>query len=200
MQSTRNWRLPSIILWLTLPLYILDQVTKWWTVWHFPVVKYDGQFLMTTEPVVVIPDYFSLVRVHNTGIAWGLGNGTEWAPIVFLLVPVAALTVITVLWRRGAFKTPWMKIIGALFLAGVLGNLTDRLVQGFFLPGADKLSFLQNLANGYVVDFLNVKIPVIDYHWPVFNVADSCVCVAAVLLFLESFRKDGKPANKITPA
>ena len=170
--------LRSLLLCVTLPLYLLDQMTKWWIVANFQ--RGDAR--------PVIDGFFNLVRVHNQGVAFGFGNGTAWAPLVFLAVPVVALVGLTMLWRRGWFADRASRLAVALLLAGIFGNLTDRLVQGFLLPEWAGASFWQRLAQGYVVDFLDFIIPVIDYRWPSFNVADSCICVAAVLLFLSGLR------------
>ena len=71
-----------------------------------------------------------------------------------------------------------------LLLAGVAGNLTDRLLQGFLLPYEQPHGFFTKLLNGYVVDFIDVTLPVINYRWPAFNVADSCIFVAAIIFFI----------------
>ena len=184
-------KIPRIFLLVTLPLYVIDQITKWLIVLNFERGEYR----------VVIDGFFNLVRVHNQGVAFGFGNNTAWAPVVFLAVPVIALGVLGHFWRRGAFETPLMRLAAALLVAGILGNLTDRLVQGFALAGAATRSFWENLSKGYVVDFLDFKLPLYGRlvpasggHWPSFNVADSCICVAAFLLILSTFR-DGKPAD-----
>jgi signal peptidase II len=183
--------LRRLLLLVVLPLYLLDQATKWWIVSHFA----HG------EARPVIDGFFNLVRVHNQGVAFGFGNGTVWAPVVFLVVPLAALWVIATLWRRGWFADRVSRVAVALLLAGILGNLTDRLVQGFLLEEARGGSFWDRLSQGYVVDFLDFVLPLYDRlvpssngHWPAFNVADSCICVAAVLLFLAGWRGETKGA------
>lgn len=184
--SSGFWRPLGLLLSITLPLYILDQITKWWTVFHFPLVLHDGRYYMPDERIVYIDGYLNWVRVHNTGVAWGMGNGSAWAPYVFLCIPLVALSLV-ITFRKRVFVGKLMQLAWALLIAGIIGNLTDRLSQGFFLPGADQLSFMQNLLRGYVVDFIDVTIPFINYRWPVFNVADSCVCVAAFLIALSGF-------------
>ena len=171
-----------LLLTLILPLYILDQVTKWWIVLN---LEYQEGF-------PVIEGYFNIVRVHNTGVAFGLGNGTAWAPIVFMIVPLVALTVITIVWRKGAFPGSAGKIAAALLVAGIFGNLTDRLVQGFFLDAVADASFWTRLSSGYVVDFLDFTIPGINYRWPSFNVADSCIFIAAFTLFFAGLREESR--------
>lgn len=183
--------LKSLILFLALPLYVLDQVTKFWTVEKFPVPWHER------VEIRVIEDFFHLVRVHNQGVAFGFGNGSAWAPVVFLFVPLVALTMIRIFWKKGVFNHPMSKVAVALLLSGIFGNLTDRLVQGFLLEEFKGASFWQRLSEGYVVDFLAFKIPLYDKivpssqgWWPTFNVADSCICVAAVLLFIGGLRDE----------
>lgn len=187
--------LKKLILFLTLPLYVLDQITKFWTVTHFPDPEPGYSSSSVFEPV--IENFFHLVRVHNQGVAFGFGNGTSWAPIVFLFVPLLALTMIRIFWKKGVFNHPVSKVAVALLLCGIFGNLTDRLVQGFLLEAYKTEGFWGRLSQGYVVDFLSFKVPLYDKiapsqggWWPAFNVADSCICVAAVLLFIGGLREE----------
>lgn len=182
MTVRKSFSLRSLLLGVTLPLFLLDQATKWWIVTHF----------QHREARPVIEGFFNLVRVHNQGVAFGFGNGTAWAPVVFLAVPLIALVVLGLLWSKGWFADRGSQIAVALLLAGIFGNLTDRLVQGFLLPEWAEASFWERLSRGYVVDFLDFIIPVVNYRWPSFNVADSCICVAAALLFISGLRaKEG---------
>lgn len=190
-----NRRTTLLLLLAVLALYVLDQASKWAIVLNFP---YDWSYLYSPRMIPVIQGSewmnFTLVRVHNTGVAFGAGHGTTWAPFLFLGVQVVALVWLIVLFRRGFFSTRLLRSAWVLIMAGVLGNMTDRLVQGFFIPGAEKLGFFTNMMNGYVVDFLDFSFPWIQtemfpngYHWPSFNVADSCVCLAATLFLISSF-------------
>lgn len=181
---------PKLLLFLSLPLYVLDQVTKFWTIATFPL---HGP----PEHIGVIEGWFHLVRVHNQGVAFGFGNGTAWAPIVFLIVPVVALTLIRVFWKKGMFAHPLSRIAVALLICGIIGNLTDRLVQGFLLEEIREAPFWTRLSEGYVVDFLLVRLPFYDKlvpashgWWPAFNVADSCICIAACLLFVSGWKEE----------
>lgn len=193
-------------------LYLLDQVTKWVIVLNFiPPDDLHAGYVLDRVPVISGSSImnFDLVRLHNNGVAFGMGNGTEWAPFLFLGVQIVALILLWVLYRRGFFFNKLLQWAWAFITAGVLGNMTDRLTQGFFLPGAEQLSFFENLINGYVVDFLDFSFPWITklyvpdfslpfpwlaelefpwgYHWPSFNVADSCVCIAAGLFLISAF-------------
>jgi len=184
--------LTRLLLFLTFPLYVLDQVTKAWTVKNFePPWSYDA------HQWEIIPNWFHWIRVHNQGVAFGLGNGTSWAPIVFLFVPLIALTLIYIFWKKGAFDHIVSRIAVALLLCGIFGNLTDRLVQGFLLEEFKGAGFWERLSQGYVVDFISVKLPLYDKiapasqgWWPTFNVADSCICIAAVMLFLGGMKEE----------
>lgn len=183
---------PKLLLCVTLPLYILDQATKFWTVGKFPPPWSYEAFDMP-----VIENVFHLVRVHNQGVAFGFGNGTAWAPIVFLFVPIIALTMIRIFWKKGVFQHPLSILAVALLLCGIFGNLTDRLIQGFLLTEYADASFWKRLSEGYVVDFVAVKLPLYDKivpssggWWPAFNVADSCICIAAVMLFIGGVRDE----------
>lgn len=168
------------ILFLSLPLFALDQLTKFLILKRFPDYP-------PTEFIEVIPGFFNLVRVHNTGMAWGMLNGAEHANLLFGAIGVAAITFITILWRKGAFPDRLTRVAASLLVAGILGNFTDRI-----LPG-----------RGYVVDFLDFQPPFYgeifggDGHFPSFNIADSCICIAAGLLIISAFRKPKDPAPKV---
>lgn len=199
MSKTVRWFLLIVI-----PLFVIDQITKWWIVLHFStrVAGYtkEGKLVHYWEnadgasSITVIEKFFYIVRVHNQGVAFGLGNGSSWAPIVFLIVPFIALVVVTVLWKKGVF-VGWSRYSAPLLVAGVLGNLVDRLTQGFYLEHLREGSLWERLSAGYVVDFIDVTIPLINYRWPAFNVADSCICIAASLLFITGLKdiKEDKP-------
>ncbi|NNE90231.1 MAG: signal peptidase II [Verrucomicrobiales bacterium] len=172
-------------LWLSLPLYILDQVTKYLIVTNFVDPREAGY----TPAMPVIEGFFNIVRVHNTGMAWGLLNNSPYANLLFGVIGITALIFIALLWRKGTFPNRVSKIAAALLVSGILGNFTDRV-----LPG-----------RGYVVDFLDFKLPLYDKiaknsggHFPSFNVADSCICIAAFLLFVVAFRsakEEEKPSG-----
>jgi len=114
------------------------------------------------ESLAVIPGILNLVQVHNTGAAFGMLKNQN---VFFTALATFALVVIAVLARRGAFTGLPMKVGAALLVSGILGNLADRLRLG------------------YVVDFLDVTLPWYG-SWPAFNIADSCICVAAALFLI----------------
>lgn len=144
-----------LVLLLTLPLYILDQITKFLVLANIP----------THMTIEVIPGFFNLVQVHNTGAAFGMMKDNNW---FFIGLASVALVAVAVMARRGCFLDAPSRIGAALLASGIVGNLTDRLLHG------------------YVVDFLDVILPWYG-HWPAFNVADSCICVAAFLFLISGF-------------
>ena len=148
------------ILFLTLPLYALDQLTKQWILRSISL--YDARS--------VVPDFFNLVNVPNTGAAFGSFKGNN---TFFVVISLIALVVVTILLVRPRRSDLWRDVSLALLLAGILGNLTDRLLYG------------------HVIDFLlfNLHIRFAD-PWPAFNVADSCISIAVVLFIIHSFRKE----------
>lgn len=190
---------------LLLVLYVLDQVTKMLVVWKFyapfrlaPLVSYEPRIFKLT----VIEGFFNIVRVHNTGVAFGLGNGTSWSTYLFFAIPLIAMTVLIVLLRKGFVATRGLKIAWVLVMVGICGNLTDRLIQGFILTAHYRmeLSFWEKLKNGAVIDFVDIIVPFTNgWHWPAFNVADSCICIAAGILIFQSFR-DELNKKKLTPS
>jgi signal peptidase II len=147
------------VLFLSLPLYALDQFTK------FLVLR----FIAPNSSLVLIPNFFDLVHVTNTGAAFGSFKNNNGFFIA--LSCLALIVVIAMLLRRGPVDS-WRNIALGLLLAGIFGNLTDRLVHG------------------HVIDFLLFDLHVPFAHpWPAFNVADSCICIAVVCFIMDSFRE-----------
>ncbi len=120
--------------------------------------------------VEVIPNLFNLAYVENRGCAWGMLQGHVWPLAVFAIAAMGLL-----IWkRRSIFPKGAAGVLAEMLLyAGILGNLVDRI------------------ARGCVVDMFDFHWGV--HHFPVFNVADSYITVAAVLLLvLGFFQKGGK--------
>ena len=148
---------------ITLPLIVVDQLTKWLIQTNIPY----------GSAVPIIPGFFSLVYVSNTGAAFSIFQGNNFFFIALALVALAAVLFWLIRDQFNPKKDQRMSVIAkiafSLFAAGIVGNLLDRVVKGS------------------VVDFLDFYIK--GYAWPSFNVADSCICVAAALLGLMSFRR-----------
>ena len=150
--------------------YSVDTVTK--------VLAADR--LAGRAPVHVVGDLLTLQLVRNPGAAFSTGTS-----YTLVLTFVAATAALLVLWNaRRLGSVGWAVGLGFL-MAGILGNLTDRI---FREPGP---------LRGHVVDFLALP------HWPVFNVADMCINVAAGFIVVQAFRGislDGRrPRSEPTP-
>ena len=158
MPRTRDHR-PTLLLIAAL-VTLLDRLSKNWIVAH----------ILPGRARTLIPGVFRLTHVLNTGAAFSLGDSlspTLMRNGLIAFSVVAVLIVAGMLWRTGRALSV-TSVALALILGGALGNLYDRLVLR------------------HVVDFLEVTI--VHYHWPDFNVADSCIVTGACLLLLEIFR------------
>jgi len=152
----------KFLFYLSLPLYALDQLTKYYIL---RVIKPD-------EPRVVIAGFFDLVNITNTGAAFGSFKNNN---TFFIVVSCLALLFVVALLVRRRSRDAWRDVSLALLAAGVLGNLTDRLLYG------------------HVIDFLlfdfGPNVPKFLHPWPAFNVADSCICLAVACFIIHSFRQ-----------
>jgi len=151
MKRFLHW---GVILILTM----LDQLTKILVLRSIPF----------QESIPVIPGFFSLTHVYNTGAAFGMLRDSNLFFVILATVAFVALVMMRNHFRGGMLQAGWM-----LLLAGIIGNVTDRLRLG------------------HVVDFLDFQFG--TYHWPSFNVADSCICIAAGLFLLSSFQTPSTP-------
>ena len=149
---------------VALTAYVVDISAKTWAVHR-----------LSRGDIEVLGDWFVLHLVRNPGAAFSTGTGFT---IVFSLVAIVAVGV--VLWFARRVGNTWWAVALGLLLAGIGGNLTDRIFRD---PGP---------LRGHVVDLFMVP------HWPVFNVADVCIDVAAGLILLQAFRSvrlDGSRAS-----
>jgi signal peptidase II len=162
---TRDYRIPLLL--LSALIVVADRLSKIWIVHH----------VKSGSGITVIPGVFRLTHVLNSGAAFSMFADSLSPELVRKSLigfsVVAVLIVLAMLWRAGRALSA-SSVALALILGGALGNLYDR--ARLF----------------YVVDFLEVKI--YHYHWPDFNVADSCIVIGACLLLLEIFR--AQPARQ----
>ena len=152
-------RRPYLFL-ITALVILVDRLTKRWIIHR----------IRPGYTIPVIPHFFRLSHVLNTGAAFSLlenlpPNAVRLGLIAFSVF--AAVIVFILLWRTGR-AISLTSVALALILGGALGNLYDRI------------------RFHHVVDFLAVRI--YHYNWPDFNVADSCIVIGACLLLLEIFR------------
>lgn len=139
-------------------IFIADQATKAWAVSR----------LRSGAIYDIVPDFLSLAYAENPGIAFGQfqNGGNTGRYILIALALVAAIGVMIYFVRTSRNDD---RVLGAcaLLVAGILGNVTDRVRFGF------------------VIDFIDVHFR--GYHYPTFNIADMSICIGAGLLFIDAF-------------
>ncbi|MDH3330484.1 MAG: signal peptidase II, partial [Desulfobulbaceae bacterium] len=143
---------------------LFDQASKLWIVRHFSLF----------ETLPVLPGFFNLTYLTNTGAAFGFlaGQPALWRHVFFIGVALVALFVIVILYLRLRQESFFYELSLGLIAGGALGNLIDRFRLGS------------------VVDFLDVYIG--RHHWPAFNVADSAITVGVTIFLVYSFFFDSK--------
>ena len=142
---------------ISLVIVVLDQLTKLLVV----------RSMRLGQNIPIVPGFFDLTFVLNPGAAFSLfATLPEWIrnPF-FILISVGAAVLIIAYRSRYLRENRLASVSLALILGGAIGNLIDRLRYGV------------------VVDFLDAHI--YQYHWPIFNVADSAISVGVTLLLLE---------------
>jgi signal peptidase II len=148
---------------------VVDQLTKAWATTSLKPVAY----------VEVIPGLLRLSYATNRGVAFSLFADSQF-DIRWILSAVSLIAALFVLsyFRRAPADKPWLNVSLALLMAGIVGNMIDRVRLG------------------EVVDFIELHWQSL-YSWPTFNVADSAICIGAVLLALEMLREER--AARISP-
>jgi len=144
---------------LALLVLVLDQVSK---TWFSANLEYAQPWVIT--------DFFNFTLLHNTGAAFSfLSDSGGWQRWFFSII-AAIVSCVLVVWlaRLDAAKRCEAAALG-LVLGGAVGNLIDRVQLG------------------YVVDFIVVHYQ--NNYWPAFNIADSAICVGAVLLLVDGYRQ-----------
>lgn len=150
--------------WLMLLVLVIDQASK-------QAVIAQMQLFDTIE---LLP-FFNLTYVRNTGAAFSfLSDAGGWQRWLFTLIAVLVSVAIAVWLRRLPGSQTKLSLALCLVLAGAVGNLIDRALYG------------------YVIDFFHLYYQ--NWHYPAFNVADSAICIGAVLLIWDSF--SSKPEAK----
>jgi signal peptidase II len=157
------WRLLKYrwLLAIGVAVLVLDQGSKIWIASHLAFNSYgEGGGALT-----VIPGFFYIVHVGNTGAAWSILTGRS-----FILAALAAATLVAIFIGRRALGlgAPYTQVCFGLLCGGIAGNLLDRVLHG------------------HVVDFLDFHFG--SYIYPTFNLADSAICVGVILYLLSSLK------------
>ncbi len=139
-------------------VFVLDQASKFWIRTHLVLRE-------TITPIPAIGSWFRIIHWKNTGVAFGLFQGSGWVlTVVGIIVVIGIIIYSSQITEGPAF---WRVALG-LELGGALGNLADRL----------------NPALGYVVDFIWIG------NFPVFNLADSAIVIGAFVLVIGMWRQE----------
>lgn len=146
-----------------------------WLGWPHDPAWVEGQVADTHGRVrlPLLGEWFAFMPSLNYGAAWGM-FGDHSQPLVWGRM-AAVLLMLVLLWRTEPGQRVF-RVALVLVTAGALGNLHDNLLVTNPHPNAPEMPF------GPVRDFIDVYFAVWDWHFPIFNVADSCISVGAVLL------------------
>lgn len=142
---------------IAVAVILLDRASKW-------LVE---STISLHESIAVLPGFFRLTHVQNSGAAFGLlaDSPSEWKMAILVLFSLLALVVVSALLWKNSHAMTSTGVGLALILGGAVGNLWDRLFSG------------------HVVDFFDFYVG--SYHWPAFNIADSAIVIGAFLLVAE---------------
>ncbi|ARK22653.1 MULTISPECIES: signal peptidase II [Sporosarcina] len=127
------------------------------------------------EHISVLDPYIALLSHRNRGAAWGMLEGKMW---LFFIVTIVVVVAIIYFFHTEGKKDRLLGVSLMLLLGGAIGNFIDRLVRG------------------EVVDFISVLIPVINYDFPIFNVADAALTIAVILILLHVLLDEKKKKKK----
>lgn len=129
------------------------------------------------EEITIIEPYLSFLSHRNRGAAWGMLEGQMW---LFYIVTAVVVVGIIYYFHKEAKGHRLFSISLMLLLGGAIGNFIDRLVSG------------------EVVDFISVLIPIIDYDFPIFNIADASLSVGVVTLIIHIIMDEKKNKEKVS--
>lgn len=142
----QGWFLP-----IGIGILVSDQISKIWIECTY----------LPGMGTTVVPGLFSLTRVHNTGVAFGMAQGNNLLTGFLALVLLGLLAWVVRGWN---WEKRWVQVVAGMVVGGAVGNLVDRIRLG------------------YVLDFLDFHYA--GWSWPAFNIADSAISVGVSLLVL----------------
>ncbi|NMC63146.1 MAG: signal peptidase II [SAR324 cluster bacterium] len=144
---------------------VIDQITKYLAV----------SFLSQSNRINIIPGCFDLTLTFNKGVAFGLFSSIEnnfLRHVILGITTIVALAAVIYFFMKELSDSLSGQIAFAMIVGGAIGNLLDRIRLG------------------QVVDFFLAYYD--EYHWPVFNMADSCISVGVALLLLFNWKSEKK--------
>ena len=129
------------------------------------------------ERISVIDPYLGWLSHRNRGAAWGMLEGQMW---LFAVITVAVIIGILYFFHKHAKGQPLFQLSLMVLLGGAVGNFIDRMLRG------------------EVVDFVDVLIPVINYDFPIFNVADAALTIGVVLMIIYIIYDEKQQKKKVS--
>ncbi len=125
--------------------------------------------LVLGESKTIINNLFSLTLVYNKGAAWGILSDMR---IFFVIITIISVVLLGMFYKKCNEKMVITKIGIVLYTAGAIGNLIDRVIYG------------------YVVDFFDLYVPIINYDFPVFNIADMALVIGVLVIVFGVFKEE----------
>lgn len=129
------------------------------------------------ERIPVIEPYLAWLSHRNRGAAWGMLEGQMW---LFAIITIAVIIGILYYFHKHAKGQPLFQLSLMIILGGAVGNFIDRMLRG------------------EVVDFVDVLIPIINYDFPIFNVADAALTVGVVLMIIFVIYDEKQEKKKVS--
>jgi signal peptidase II len=151
-------------------LAIFAIILDQWTKWLIVKNMELGERISVWDP------WFGILSHRNRGAAWGMLEGQMW---LFTIVTLAVIVAIIYFYHTEAKGKPLFQVSLMLLLGGAIGNFIDRLFRG------------------EVVDFLDVLIPVINYDFPIFNIADAALTISVVMLLIAIILEEKAGKKKV---
>lgn len=128
------------------------------------------------ERIAVWDPWFGILSHRNRGAAWGMLEGQIW---LFSIVTIGVIIAIIYFYHKEAKGKPLFQVGLMLLLGGAIGNFIDRIFRG------------------EVVDFADVLIPIMNYDFPIFNIADAALTIAVVVLMIGLIAEDKKEKKQV---
>lgn len=141
-----------------------------WTKWL--VVKN----MTLSERIVILDPYLALLSHRNRGAAWGMLQGQMG---LFTIITIIVIIGIIYYFHKEAKGKPMFQVGLMMLLGGAIGNFIDRLVRN------------------EVVDFVDVLIPVINYDFPIFNIADAALTISVVIIIIFILKEERAEKKKV---
>lgn len=141
-----------------------------WTKWL--VVKN----MMLGERIPIFEPYFALLSHRNRGAAWGMLQGQMG---FFTIITIIVIIGIIYYFHKEAQGKPLFQYGLMMLLGGAIGNFIDRLVRN------------------EVVDFADILIPIINYDFPIFNIADAALTIGVVIIILFILKEERAEKKKV---